>query len=141
MTKCCYRCKEIKSVDDFNRSKKYKDGRQNWCKTCSAAYRKQWYTNPDNKNKNRLNTKKNRAKRVDLVKKLKTQIGCINCGESDECTLDWHHLNNITKDSTISKLLGSGSNWEALVKELQKCVVLCANCHRKLHAGRFTLPK
>ena len=62
--------------------------------------------------------------------------GCIACPESDPCALDCHHLGD--KDMPISQMRGMS---EKRVKtELAKCVVLCANCHRKHHAGKLDLP-
>lgn len=41
-SKRCGRCKEIKSLDDFNYSKKDKYGRQSWCRVCQHIGQKQW---------------------------------------------------------------------------------------------------
>jgi hypothetical protein len=56
---------------------------------------------------------------------------CISCGESDPRVLEFHHTRG-NKESEISSLLGRGSSLEALKAEIEKCDVLCANCHRKL---------
>lgn len=56
------------------------------------------------------------------------------CGESDHIALDFHHTDPASKNGTIEKLRKySRARLEA---EMAKCVVLCANCHRKGHAGR-----
>ena len=69
--------------------------------------------------------------------------GCIICGEQEPCTLDFHHLDMSTKESGISHIVNSNRSMAVLQKELEKCVVLCANCHRKVHAGVvfLTLPE
>lgn len=58
---------------------------------------------------------------------------CEICGYS-KCieALDFHHLDSFTKDFTISDRMTS---FEAIEAELKKCVLLCANCHREVHAG------
>ena len=57
---------------------------------------------------------------------------CEICGYSDDIgTFQFHHINPIEKDFKISDSLYS---WEKLKKELDKCVMLCANCHSKEHA-------
>ncbi len=55
---------------------------------------------------------------------------CTSCGESDPRVLEFHHLGN--KDSKVSRLIGRGASFDALKAEIEKCVVLCANCHRRL---------
>jgi hypothetical protein len=65
--------------------------------------------------------------------------GCANCGERDVCCIDAHHRNPDEKRGEVWRLWKSGT-LEALMRELSVCVPLCANCHRKLHAGRFALP-
>lgn len=46
---------------------------------------------------------------------------------------DFHHTGK--KDGAISALMGDGAKFEELVQELDKCVLLCANCHRTRHNG------
>lgn len=58
---------------------------------------------------------------------------CQTCGYS-KCAqaLDFHHIDPTTKSFTVS---GHGTkSWQSLQNELDKCVMLCANCHRELHA-------
>nr|DAV04229.1 MAG TPA: INTRON TRANSFERASE [Caudoviricetes sp.] len=49
------------------------------------------------------------------------------------------HKNPVEKDFTIGKNRSKGK--ENLLKEIKKCVCLCANCHRKVHAGIIDLNK
>lgn len=46
--------------------------------------------------------------------------------------LDFHHLDPMEKDFAISAKMTS---FEAIQKELDKCVLVCANCHREIHDG------
>lgn len=57
---------------------------------------------------------------------------CSTCGY-DKCpaALDFHHTNPKQKDFTLSRF--SRAAWNKLQKELEKCILLCANCHRELH--------
>ena len=52
------------------------------------------------------------------------------CGESDLRVLEFHHEGN--KEAEVSRLMGRGASLDALKGEIEKCVVLCANCHRKI---------
>ena len=56
------------------------------------------------------------------------------CGY-DRCieALEFHHLNESDKDFGLSEK-GYARSWKKVEKELNKCVLLCANCHREVHA-------
>lgn len=59
---------------------------------------------------------------------------CIDCGESDPVVLDFDHRNPEEKTMGIADLIGinQASN-ETLLREIEKCDVRCANCHRRKH--------
>lgn len=59
---------------------------------------------------------------------------CTLCGYN-KCVdaLDLHHINPEEKEFSISAR--PDISWERTIAELPKCVLLCANCHRELHAG------
>lgn len=60
---------------------------------------------------------------------------CAHCGlRTDQlCVYDFHHINPGEKDTGVTNLLESG--WKKIEKELKKCILLCANCHRIEHHG------
>ncbi len=59
---------------------------------------------------------------------------CEVCGY-DRCiyALEFHHLNSSKKDFAISSK-GYTRSWNRVKEELDKCILICANCHRELHA-------
>ena len=59
----------------------------------------------------------------------------------DRCAeaLEFHHLSSSRKDFGISSK-GYTRSWNKVLEELEKCILLCANCHRELHAG-LQLPR
>lgn len=62
---------------------------------------------------------------------------CEVCGYN-RCieALDFHHLDPTKKEYGITNLIERPRSWsETIVPELRKCVLLCANCHREVHAG------
>jgi hypothetical protein len=59
--------------------------------------------------------------------------GCSRCGENDPACLDFHHRDDTEKDMNISKMITYGFSKEKLRTEMEKCDILCANCHRKEH--------
>lgn len=64
--------------------------------------------------------------------------GCRVC-KYDRCmdALQFHHLDPAEKDFHISK--ASAWAWSKIVKELDKCVLLCNRCHTEVHAGVLDL--
>lgn len=58
--------------------------------------------------------------------------GCESCGCRDPRVLEFDHLDPEKKRTTISTLISQGYSWgsEQIRKEVRKCRVLCANCHR-----------
>ena len=74
-------------------------------------------------------------RRRELREKAVAYLGgkCSICSY-DKCVsaFDFHHINAIEKDFTISAKMTS---WLAIEKELKKCVLLCSNCHREVHDG------
>lgn len=59
---------------------------------------------------------------------------CKNCGYSKcRTALEFHHIDPKEKEITPSKVFSR--KWESIIKELDKCILLCANCHREVHSG------
>jgi hypothetical protein len=90
------------------------------------------YKNPEEKRANRA---KRYAKRNILKFSLAQELGgrCLRCGEDNPLLLDFHHKDSSTKEVSISRMLTYDTKYEETKKEAQKCVLLCANCHRKEH--------
>lgn len=78
-----------------------------------------------------------REARMELFYAIKAERGCACCSENDPVCLDFHHRDPETREFAIA---GSWSrSLERIEAELAKCIVLCANCHRKVHAGALVL--
>lgn len=74
--------------------------------------------------KHRASSKKRRNKhRLDAIKLLGNK--CIECGNSDNRVLEFDHLRD--KETNLSKLFGK--KWERVLVELEKCELVCSNCH------------
>lgn len=54
--------------------------------------------------------------------------------------LDFHHIDESTKEFELSQR-DLTRNWEKIVAEAKKCLLVCANCHREIHAGIVVLDK
>lgn len=66
---------------------------------------------------------------------------CVLCGYN-KCkdALDFHHLDESQKEFGLSER-GMTRSWEKIKQEVDKCVLICANCHREIHAGITQLPQ
>lgn len=77
---------------------------------------------------------KRSKKRQATLKKLIDLKGnkCSICQTTfDSCVYDFHHIDPSTKDFTISEHMDK--SWDTLQNEVNKCILVCSNCHRMLH--------
>ena len=66
---------------------------------------------------------------------------CIVCGyDRYPGAFDLHHLDGSTKEFGLS-MQGLTRSWERVKAEADKCVLVCANCHREIHGGIAKIPK
>lgn len=63
-----------------------------------------------------------------FIRDYKELVGCEKCGETNGACLHYHHINNECKNKILSEI----RNVKEAIKEIEKCVVLCANCHGEL---------
>jgi transcription elongation factor Elf1 len=63
----------------------------------------------------------------------KSKLTCISCPENHISCTDFHHKDPSKKDMGISKVADMGWGIKRILTELKKCVLICSNCHRKLH--------
>ena len=94
-------------------------------------YQKEWHQR--NKERRREVSNKNRRERHEIVNKYKEDHPCEKCGESRFYVLDFHHKDNKDKKGTIARLIRSKYTLPVIMEEIDKCIVLCSNCHRELH--------
>lgn len=95
-----------------------------------AAYHKAWTER--NRHKRYAANKRWKEKARAWFRSLKDTLYCTTCGETHFACLEFHHIDPNTKEATVGSIAG---RWGAarIKAELNKCIVLCANCHRKLH--------
>ncbi|MGI8467211.1 MAG: hypothetical protein ACR2N3_02050 [Pyrinomonadaceae bacterium] len=67
-----------------------------------------------------------------LVEYKKT-LSCIRCGENHPAALTFYHKNSSDKSFEIGNAICLGVSLKRLIVEIEKCEVLCANCHAKEH--------
>ena len=92
-----------------------------------------WYSKLGNKKRlMEYNRKRQLRNRIFLAER-KSSAGCIVCGETHPGCLDFHHRDPKNKTKCVSKLADCKASFETLKAEIEKCDVICANCHRRKH--------
>lgn len=136
MNKKCQSCGEMKSVDEFHRRTKAPDGRQSRCKTCNREQRKAYYKTAYGKSKNDLTGKRWAEQMRRKVFDYLLSHPCVDCGEADPVVLEFDHRDDAVKSGNVCTMIGH-YGWEAILIEIEKCEVRCANCHRRRTARQF----
>lgn len=129
--KICLRCKIEKQIREFNFKFKSKGIRQAQCKTCTRFYVREHYIKNREyylKKAHRNNSKLRKKVREYLWQYLST-YSCVDCGEKDILVLEFDHRNNKTIE--IGKMVTGRYSLEKVKREVEKCDVRCANCHRR----------
>lgn len=122
LSKTCTQCKQTKPLDQFSQDRSLRSGFRASCLICHSE----------------RNKKHQRTKRYWLNEQV-LESGCIKCHYNTcAAALDFHHVNPQQKLFNIG-CQGICASWKRLKKEVAKCVILCARCHRELHAGLFCL--
>jgi hypothetical protein len=108
-------------------TKKKRKSQKEWQK----SYQKQRYEKDKayRRERNEINVAKKREWFTNLV----SQLSCEECGFSHPGALDFHHIDPTLKDRAISQMVYHKCSESKILKEISKCKVLCANCHRILH--------
>jgi hypothetical protein len=131
----CGRCGETKPPTEFAWRRRARGQRDNLCRPCRSDYHREHY-------------QANRARYVAQAKDRKRTLAlertaylidyfrshtCVDCGEGDPVVLEFDHLGDKLFD--IGQALPY-RNWPSILREIEKCVVVCANCHRRRTARR-----
>lgn len=137
--KTCTKCLKNQDVSQFNYKDREKGILHAQCKSCSRANVRSHYE----RNKGYYTDKakvRNLAARQEIQGRLITYLSthaCVDCGETDPVVLDFDHLDETDKHASISDMLKNRRAWSRIELELKKCVVRCANCHRRRTAKQF----
>lgn len=133
--KRCSRCGEEKHLSEFSFKDKAKAKYSAFCRPCVRANSKAHYE----ANKDRYLERNRRTKARLVDERFNFLLGyfadnpCVDCGESDPAVLDFDHLRD--KKFLVTRELINKS-WADILAEIEKCVVRCANCHRRVTASQ-----
>lgn len=113
-TKICSKCHIEQPLNNYHKNGFDKNGQQKYrgyCKTCA----------------NQIEMNRYWQKRA-VVDELRSV--CQKCGETRSYVIDFHHKDKNEKEITIGRMK---RGIDSLKREIDKCVCLCANCHREFH--------
>jgi len=133
----CYRCGEVKPADEFAWRRRRKLQRDSFCRPCRSAYGREHYL----ANKQRYIAQAATSKRKLILERTRYLLEyfivnpCSDCGETDPVVLELHHRDPKTKSFDIGNGFASHV-WTAVLAEIDKCDVVCANCHRRRHRSK-----
>lgn len=132
MNKTCSICKLKKDFSSFN---KKEQGFQPYCKLCQKIVRREWYLKNKAQHARNISIQKSKIKKE--FQKLKENKPCSDCHKIyPHYVMDWDHREN--KVDNVSTLVAKGQKTKALI-EIDKCDLVCSNCHRiRTHQRRIT---
>lgn len=130
--KICSKCRKLLAAELFNWKRKGIQ-RASACRECTRLqvqehYRrnKQYYLQ-----KARARNSLNRRRIYALMEEYLRNHPCVDCGETDIVVLEFDHRERIEKTSDVSYIIRRRRSWKTVMKEIEKCDVRCANCHRR----------
>jgi hypothetical protein len=131
----CYRCGELKPTGEFAWRRKKVGQRDTFCRPCRSAYGREHYLANRERYIEQARVQKQALqleRTIFLIEYFKTHP-CVDCGERDPVVLEFDHLRD--KSFAVAQSL-SRRSWRRILEEIEKCEVVCANCHRRRTARR-----
>ncbi len=131
----CYRCGQVKPVNCFAWRRKGRNQHDSLCRPCRSEYGKEHYAANRQLYIDRARTQKDKLRldRALYLIEYFTSHPCVDCGERDPIVLEFDHVRD--KAFAIGGKLCT-RNWRSILSEIEKCEVVCANCHRRRTARR-----
>ena len=146
MSKVCTKCNESKLLSDFHKQKKKKAGLRSWCRSCMKAYARSYYhknLEKERKVRREFTRKYKIGKRTvrDCLLSLYEGVPCMDCdGVFPFYAMDFDHRPEEIKVfgiATRGAYVASSGLMDKVKKEISKCDLICACCHRvRTHVTR-----
>jgi hypothetical protein len=89
----------------------------------------------------RLARNRSKERKKTYVNEIKAEKGCFSCGIKVVEVLQFHHIDPSEKLSNLSSLVKGNASWDSIKREVEKCSVVCANCHFLIHAEKLSPPE
>ncbi len=129
--KTCTHCNTEQPTENFSWKDKANGRRSAICKSCHSIKRKRYYL--DNRKTERSRIVARKAEIKEWYREYKSTLSCVRCGQDHPATLQFHHPDSDDKEFEVSRAVTDGHSIESILSEINKCEVLCANCHSIEH--------
>jgi hypothetical protein len=130
--KRCGRCGKQLPLEQFARRGA---ARQSYCRRCQRTYDAAWYQ--ANKSRRRTKVREDRAAHGAWMDSLKEGKACADCGEIyPPYVMEWDHLPGFVKTMVLADTRRAAHSKKRILEELEKCELVCANCHRERTFGK-----
>lgn len=127
MEKLCKTCNEFKNYDDFYKASKHSDGRQYKCKSCDTGARRINQATPEYRKK----VYSRRKLMIEKLRKIKESVPCFDCNQYYEgYVMQFDHVRGVKKFN-LSRAGTDTTSMETIQEEMNKCEIVCANCHAR----------
>lgn len=135
--KTCITCKVSKPFSEFHRLKQMKDGYRNQCRDCRNLYIKAYYKRtPRVKQQKRETLVRAQERNRAFIREYLSTHPCVDCKEDRWVVLEFDHVRG-KKLHSVCDMVNRSNSLESIKKEISKCEVRCANCHRLKTAKQF----
>ena len=126
----CWSCKLLKPISEFYKNRNKASGVSFQCKDCIKIEKKEYYR--------RVGYKKN-TRYITIKEEIILEFGggCCRCGYNEFMSaLEFHHVDPSGKEYNPGDIIRKG-NRERVFAEIDKCTLLCSNCHSSFEAGEW----
>ena len=135
-TQICSLCNKELLLSEYHFKNKTTGQLKTYCKDCAREIGKRSYS----KHKEVVKEKARKQKLAyrKQYREWKSTFSCVLCNESASECIDFHHLDEKTKEFSIAEACGYAS-LSRVIEEAKKCIAVCSNCHRKIHSERIKI--
>lgn len=136
MDKTCTVCKIVKLTSEFYVRDASLNRLHSQCKGCyklkRTSFMEEHYKRYGDQYRTRARIRKSaiKSQRQEQLYGYLSDKSCAVCGIDDIRVLEFDHLDAKNKSFGISRAVNVGYSWESILEEINKCQVLCSNCHK-----------
>lgn len=131
-TKICNRCDKELPLSNFCKKVSSLDGLQGFCKVCNSERSKTYYKNNHEKHKRVIKDRGHKQKQLirEFLLNLLKNSECKDCQNNDIRVLEFDHLPGFEKKHNVSEMITGRYSVLRVQEEINKCEIVCANCHK-----------